>query len=182
MARTSIESDAAPEAVWSVLADADAYGEWVVGTKSIARAAPRWPEPGTAVEYELGVGPIGVGDRTVVVEYLAAAADADVEGSPVVEIGGAEQVTYRRLLEEYARAAGARRATVLVPVPGIAASVAERVAGPVAEFLPGDVQETLRLLESLRHTTVVRDRSADVCAVRPGKLRPAIEAALAGES
>src|SRR5919202_5793034 len=68
MARTEIEVAAPPEAVWSVLADAGAYGEWVVGTKNVARADAEWPEPGSALEYELGIGPISVGDHTVVVE------------------------------------------------------------------------------------------------------------------
>jgi uncharacterized protein YndB with AHSA1/START domain len=68
MARTEIEVAAPPEAVWSVLADAGAYGEWVVGTKNVARADAEWPEPGSALEYELGIGPFGIGDRTVVVE------------------------------------------------------------------------------------------------------------------
>lgn len=68
MARTTIEVDAAPDAVWRVLADASAYGDWVVGTKGISRADAAWPQPGSALEYELGVGPISVGDRTVVVE------------------------------------------------------------------------------------------------------------------
>jgi hypothetical protein len=39
---------AAPEAVWEVLADAGAYGDWVVGTKDVARADANWPEPGAA--------------------------------------------------------------------------------------------------------------------------------------
>jgi hypothetical protein len=37
----------------------------------------------------------------------------------------------------------------------------------------------LKLLESLRHTSVVRDRSADVFGIRPMNVEPAIEAALA---
>jgi uncharacterized protein YndB with AHSA1/START domain len=68
MAHVSIEVAAAPEVVWSVLADADAYGDWVVGTKNVVRADAGWPQVGTALEYELGVGPISIGDRTVVVE------------------------------------------------------------------------------------------------------------------
>lgn len=68
MARTEIEIDAPPQRVWDVLADAPAYGEWVVGTKNIARADAEWPQPGSALEYELGVGPVSVGDHTVVVE------------------------------------------------------------------------------------------------------------------
>ena len=68
MARTTIEVDAAPDAVWRVLAEASAYADWVVGTKGISRADAAWPRPGSALEYELGVGPISVGDRTVVLE------------------------------------------------------------------------------------------------------------------
>lgn len=68
MARAAIDVNAAPDVVWSVLADAAAYGEWVVGTKHITRADANWPEPGTQLEYALGIGPIAVGDRTVVLE------------------------------------------------------------------------------------------------------------------
>jgi uncharacterized protein YndB with AHSA1/START domain len=68
MARAEIEIAAPPEAVWDVLADAGAYGEWVVGTKNVARADAEWPQPGSALEYELGIGPFAIGDRTVVVE------------------------------------------------------------------------------------------------------------------
>lgn len=68
MAHVSIEVNAAREAVWSVLSDASLYGDWVVGTKNVARADAGWPQVGAALEYELGVGPIAIGDRTVVLE------------------------------------------------------------------------------------------------------------------
>jgi uncharacterized protein YbjT (DUF2867 family) len=122
--------------------------------------------------------PIALGD---VIEYLAAAADTDIEGSAVVEIGGGEQISYRRLIEAYAEAVGARRATVPVPVPEAVASAATRAAAPVTQALPGEAQEALKLLESLRHTTVVRDDSAEAFGVRPMKVDAAIAAALADE-
>jgi carbon monoxide dehydrogenase subunit G len=68
VARASIDVNAAPDVVWSVLADAATYGEWVVGTKHIERADANWPDPGAQLEYALGVGPIAVGDRTIVVK------------------------------------------------------------------------------------------------------------------
>ena len=68
MAQTSIEIEAPPETVWEVLSDAVQYGDWVVGTKNIVHADGDWPQVGTHLEYELGVGPLTVGDRTVVLE------------------------------------------------------------------------------------------------------------------
>ena len=68
MARNATEIAAPPETVWSVFADAQAYGEWVVGTKAIVRADGDWPDVGSSIDYELGVGPLTVGDHTVVVE------------------------------------------------------------------------------------------------------------------
>lgn len=122
--------------------------------------------------------PIALAD---VVSYLVAAADADVDGSAVFEIGGGEQISYRRLIEAYAEATGARRLTVPVPVPDVAADAASRLAAPVANRLPGKAQETLKLFESLRHTTVVRDASAERFGVRPMNVDAAIAAALADE-
>jgi uncharacterized protein YndB with AHSA1/START domain len=68
MGQTSIDIAAPPETVWAVLSDADEYGEWVVGTKNVVHADDHWPRVGTHLEYELGVGPLTVGDRTVVLE------------------------------------------------------------------------------------------------------------------
>lgn len=120
--------------------------------------------------------PIALAD---VVEYLAAAADAKVDESAVVEIGGSEQVSYRQLIEAYADAVNARRAVVPVPVPEIAAEAASRAAAPLADALPGDAQEALKLFESLRHPTVVHDSSAKAFAVDPMPVDAAIRAALA---
>lgn len=68
MAQNSIDVAAVPETVWEVLADANAYAEWVVGTKNVAGFDEDWPEPGAELEYELGLGPLSVADHTVVVE------------------------------------------------------------------------------------------------------------------
>jgi uncharacterized protein YbjT (DUF2867 family) len=113
-----------------------------------------------------------------VVSYLVAAGEAELDGDWVFEIGGAEQITYRRLVEEYAEAVGARRPSASVPVPDAAADLAAAIARPAASELPGDAQEALKLFESLRHTTVVRDRSAHELGVTPVGVKTAIAAAL----
>jgi uncharacterized protein YbjT (DUF2867 family) len=122
--------------------------------------------------------PIALAD---VVSYLEAAVDADVDGSAVFEIGGGAQISYRRLIEAFADATAARRLTVPVPVPDLAAEAVSRVAGPLTDALPGNAREALKLFESLRHTTVVRDSGADRFGVRPMKVEAAIAAALADE-
>lgn len=122
--------------------------------------------------------PIALAD---VVSYLVEGANADVEGSAVFEIGGGEQISYRRLIEAYAGATGARRLTIPVPVPDVAADAASRLAAPIVDRLPGEAQETLKLFESLRHTTVVRDPSAERFGVQPMKIDAAIAAAIADE-
>jgi uncharacterized protein YbjT (DUF2867 family) len=119
--------------------------------------------------------PIALDD---VVSYLEAAADAEVDGSVVFEIGGADRISYRGLIEAYARASGAERLTVSLPVPERAAAAAARAAAPVTGRLPGEAQEALKLFESLRHATVVRDRSADRFSVEPMGVDEAIAAAL----
>jgi uncharacterized protein YndB with AHSA1/START domain len=67
MARAEIDVAAPPEAVWDVLADPGAYGDWVVGTK-VTRADANWPEVGSSLEFRVEIGPVGGGDRTRVVE------------------------------------------------------------------------------------------------------------------
>ena len=55
---------APPQAVWDALADAGSYGYWVVGSKEIRDADPRWPAPGTCFHHTFGVGPLTVRDNT----------------------------------------------------------------------------------------------------------------------
>jgi uncharacterized protein YndB with AHSA1/START domain len=68
VASNEIVVEAPPEAVWAVLSDGEAYGDWVVGTKAVSRVDAGWPGVGTAIDYELGIGPITVGDHTEVME------------------------------------------------------------------------------------------------------------------
>ncbi|MEE1939938.1 SRPBCC family protein [Streptomyces sp. TRM 70361] len=55
-----------PERVWGVLSDADRYHEWVVGTRSTVEEDGAWPQVGTTLEYDVGVGRLTVEGHTVV--------------------------------------------------------------------------------------------------------------------
>ena len=68
MARNTTQVDVPPKAVWSVLSDPDAYGEWVVGSKYIRDAEPNWPEPGSKFHHTVGFGPFEIKDNTEVLE------------------------------------------------------------------------------------------------------------------
>jgi uncharacterized protein YndB with AHSA1/START domain len=53
-----------PESVWEVLAHAESFGYWVVGSKLIRDAEPDWPAPGSKFHHTVGVGPFKVSDHT----------------------------------------------------------------------------------------------------------------------
>jgi uncharacterized protein YndB with AHSA1/START domain len=53
-----------PGAVWDTLADADTYGDWVVGSKRIRAADAAWPAPGSRFHHTVGIGPLSVDDHT----------------------------------------------------------------------------------------------------------------------
>jgi len=56
--------EAPAEAVWSVLADARLFADWVVGAKDVRTVEPGWPDAGTRFEHTVGVGPFTLDDNT----------------------------------------------------------------------------------------------------------------------
>ena len=67
MARDSISVAAPPARVFEVLSDPFAYGDWVVGTRTILGVDGPWPDAGASLVYELGLGPLRMRDRTFAV-------------------------------------------------------------------------------------------------------------------
>jgi uncharacterized protein YndB with AHSA1/START domain len=65
-ARVGLLVDAPPDEVWAVLADGEAYGDWVVGAKPVRTVDADWPEVGASLAYSVGVGPVELRDRTTV--------------------------------------------------------------------------------------------------------------------
>jgi uncharacterized protein YbjT (DUF2867 family) len=128
--------------------------------------APRWLRRRTQ--------PIAIED---VLEYLLRAADVPLNGSEVVEIGGADQVTYQQVMREYARIRGLGR--VIVPVPVISARISSLWLGLVT---PVYARVGRKLVESLRHDTVVESpRAAELFPFEPMGYREALARALANE-
>lgn len=68
MARNETHVDAPPEAVWAVLADAQSYGDWVVGSKHIRGSDPGFPAVGTKLHHTVGFGPFSLDDESEVLE------------------------------------------------------------------------------------------------------------------
>jgi hypothetical protein len=56
-----------PDAIFAVLADGDRYADWVVGTRRSAGVDPRWPQPGSSLLHQQGIGPLRLTDTTTVV-------------------------------------------------------------------------------------------------------------------
>lgn len=50
--------------VWEQLSDGWSYAEWVVGTRRIRAVDPGWPEVGTGLTYQAGLGPFTFEGRT----------------------------------------------------------------------------------------------------------------------
>ena len=115
--------------------------------------------------------PIAIED---LVAYLMAALDLPIADSRIYEIGGADQVGYRDIMREYARQRGLRRLMIAVPV--LTPRLSSLWLGLVT---PVYARVGRRLIDSIRHPTVVRDTTAlQTFAIRPMGIRQAIERAL----
>ncbi|MFD6888122.1 SRPBCC family protein [Streptomyces sp. NPDC059957] len=55
-----------PHMVWAVLADANLYGEWVVGPSESTPLDHTWPAPGSRLRYTVRLGPWSVEGITTV--------------------------------------------------------------------------------------------------------------------
>ena len=127
---------------------------------------PRW----VAVKAQ----PIAVED---VIAYLVKALELPVGEGAVYEIGGADQVSYGDIMKEYARQCGLRRWMISVPV--LTPRLSSLWLGLVT---PVYARVGRKLIDSLRHPTLVRDPSAlAVFAIAPMGLNQAIARALVNE-
>jgi tryptophan-rich sensory protein/uncharacterized protein YbjT (DUF2867 family) len=124
---------------------------------------PRW--------VSVTAQPIAIGD---LLDYLLAALQLPAGDNRVYEIGGADRVSYGDLMREYARQRGLRRFTISVPV--LTPRLSSLWLGLVT---PLYARVGRILIESIRHPTVVCDRSAlETFAIRPMGMRDAVMSAL----
>ncbi len=128
---------------------------------------PRW--------VRVTAQPIAIGD---VLAYLRAALTVETgDRSLIVEIGGPDRVSYGELMREYARQRGLRRLTI--PVPLLTPRLSSLWLGLVT---PLYARVGRKLVDSLRHPTVVRDDSAErKFSIQPVGVREAIARALRNE-
>lgn len=118
--------------------------------------------------------PIAIDD---VLEYLVAALELPITQYRVYEIGGADQVSYAEIMRVYARQRGKRFR--MLPVPVLTPFLSSLWLGLVT---PLYARIGRKLIESIVHTTVVRDKAAlTTFAIRPVGVNDAIHRALAGE-
>lgn len=127
---------------------------------------PRW--------VSVRAQPIAITD---LLEYLLAALDLNDRASQVFEIGGADQVSYGDLMREYAAQRGLRR--LMIPVPVLSPRLSSLWLGLVT---PLYARVGRKLVESLRHETIVRDNLAlRAFSIRPRGVKAAIAEALQHE-
>jgi uncharacterized protein YbjT (DUF2867 family) len=128
--------------------------------------APRW--------VSVPAQPIAIGD---LLDYLLGALDLPSESSRVFEIGGADRVSYGGLMREYARQRGLKRLVLSVPL--LTPRLSSLWLGLVT---PLYVRVGRKLIDSIRHPTVVEDQSAlEAFRIRPCGYREAIAGALSSD-
>ena len=123
---------------------------------------PRW--------VETRCQPIAIRD---VLDYLTAALD-DKPGSNVYEIGGPDVVSYREMMQTYAKVAGLKKRTI-IPVPVLTPQLSSLWIGLVTPLPIGVARP---LVDSLVTEVIVEDPGADRFGVVPLTLEEAIESAL----
>jgi uncharacterized protein YbjT (DUF2867 family) len=78
---------------------------------------PRW--------VSIEVQPIAISD---LVQYLLTGLDLAIEGNPIFEISGADRMSYRDIMQKYARQRGLRR--LMLPVPVLTPRLSSLWFGP----------------------------------------------------
>ncbi len=128
---------------------------------------PRW--------VRVTAQPIAIHD---VLAYLRAALDVETGNRSItIEIGGPDRVSYGDLMREYARQRGLRR--VMIPVPILTPRLSSLWLGLVT---PLYARVGRKLVDSLRHPTVVRDDLAQrLFPIKPVGVREAVARALRNE-
>ena len=64
MAQNEVTAGVAPDEMFAVLIDPNAYPKWVVGTRRIRDVDRDWPSPGARFHHSVGVGPLETRDST----------------------------------------------------------------------------------------------------------------------
>lgn len=125
--------------------------------------APRW--------VSVAAQPIAIAD---LLSYLIAALDLPLEGNKTFEIGGSDRVSYGGLMREYARQRGLKRLVISVPL--LTPRLSSLWLGLIT---PLYVRVGRKLIDSIRHETVVQDQAALTSfRIQPCGFREAIAAAL----
>ena len=118
--------------------------------------------------------PIAVED---VIQYLVDGMDLEMDGSDVMEIGGADPVSYLNLMTEYASLRGLRR--FILPVPFLTPRLSSLWLGLVT---PVYARVGRKLIDGVRNETVVRGFLARrAFEIRPRTAKEALERALINE-
>ena len=118
--------------------------------------------------------PIAIDD---LIAYLMAALRLPVSSYRIYEIGGMDQVSYADIMRTYARHRGLR--IRMIPVPVLTPFLSSLWLGLVT---PLYARIGRKLIESIVHSTVVRDNSAlEIFDIRPIGVNEAVRRALANE-
>ncbi len=129
-----------------------------------AMVTPKW--------VDTRVQPIAIRD---ILHALVTVLDRPDTLGRIVEVGGADVLTYREMMHTYAEVAGLRR-RLIVPVPVLSPGLSSRWVGLVTP-LPGELAQPL--VESLVNEVVVTDHSIDLFTDRRAMtFREALELAL----
>ena len=128
---------------------------------------PRW--------VNVTAQPIAIDD---LLQYLSAALDLKTDAHAIFEIGGPDLVSYGDLMREYAQQRQLRR--LMIPVPLLTPRLSSLWLGLVT---PLYARIGRKLIDSIRHPTVVRDDAAQqtFLHIRPQGVREAIASALGNE-
>ncbi|HVO96333.1 MAG TPA: SDR family oxidoreductase [Terriglobales bacterium] len=118
--------------------------------------------------------PIGIED---LIRYLVQALALPLDGDRIIEIGGADQVSYEQIMREYARQRNLRR--LLISVPVLTPRLSSLWLGLVT---PVYARVGRKLIDSIRNPTVVRDPAArNLFGFQPIGIREMIARAMVNE-
>ncbi len=134
----------------------------------------RLPIMVTPMWVKVPAQPIAIDD---LLEYMVAAAKLPIHESAIYEIGGADQVSYGQIMRIYAAQRNIR--VRMFPVPVLTPYLSSLWLGLIT---PLYARIGRKLIESIAHSTVVRNKSAlTVFPVVPIGIEEAVRRALVGE-